>query len=38
MLDRRWVLELGVMLAVVAGVLWGLDEPGVSRPTLLSGA
>jgi hypothetical protein len=32
---RRWVLELGVVLAVIASALWGLDEPVVSLPAVL---
>ena len=34
---RRWVVELGagVVLAVVAGVLWGLYEAVVSLPAVL---
>jgi hypothetical protein len=35
MRDRRWILELGVVLAAVASVLWGLAEPRVSLPALL---
>jgi hypothetical protein len=35
MRDRRWVLELGVVLAAVASVLWGVSEPRVSLPALL---
>jgi hypothetical protein len=34
--NRRWVLELGMVLALVASALWGLDEPVVSLPAVLS--
>jgi hypothetical protein len=36
--NRRWVLELGGVLALVASALWGLDEPVVSLPAVLRSA